>query len=37
VLNSIRRAEDRCREDQALAARVDKLRAAIHTPPTASS
>jgi chromosomal replication initiator protein len=30
VLNSIRRAEARCGEDPALAARVDELRAAIH-------
>jgi chromosomal replication initiator protein len=37
VLNSIRRVEARFGEDAALAARVEKLRAAIHTPPTASS
>jgi chromosomal replication initiator protein len=30
VLNSIRRAEARCGEDPAMAARVDELRAAIH-------
>ncbi len=37
VLNSIRRAEARFGEDAALAARVEKLRAAIHIPPTASA
>jgi chromosomal replication initiator protein len=34
VLNSIRRAEARCGEDPALAARVDQLRATIHTSST---
>ena len=36
VLNSIRRAEDRCREDQGLATRVEALRSAIHSRSTAS-
>jgi chromosomal replication initiator protein len=34
ILNSIRRIESRFEEDDALLARVDKLRAAIHTSPT---
>jgi chromosomal replication initiator protein len=34
VLNSIRRAETRCGEDPALAARVDQLRATIHNSST---
>jgi chromosomal replication initiator protein len=34
VLNSIRRIEARFDEDDALAERVEKLRTAIHTPPT---
>jgi chromosomal replication initiator protein len=37
VLNSIRRAEARCGEDPALAARVDELRAAIHNGSTGRS
>ena len=37
VLNSIRRIEARFGEDEQLAARVDELRAAIHTAPTGSS
>jgi len=37
VLNSIRRVEARFGEDKALETRVEKLRAAIHTPSTASS
>jgi chromosomal replication initiator protein len=36
VLNSIRRAEDRCREDRGLANRVEELRTAIHSRSTAS-
>ncbi len=37
VLNSIRRAEARCGEDAALAARVKELRSAIHNNPTGRS
>lgn len=37
VLNSIRRAEARLDEDEALASRVEELRAAIHTAPTGTS
>jgi len=37
VLNSIRRAEARCGEDPALAARVEELRAAIHKSSTGHS
>lgn len=37
VLNSIRRAEARCGEDPNLAARVDELRAAIHSSSTGCS
>jgi chromosomal replication initiator protein len=37
VLNSIRRIESRFGEDDALVARVEKLRAAIHTPSTGSA
>ena len=37
VLNSIRRAEARCGEDPALAARVDELRTAIHSGSTGRS
>jgi chromosomal replication initiator protein len=37
VLNSIRRAEARCKEDETLAARVEGLRAAIHNGSTHAS
>jgi len=37
VLNSIRRAEARCKEDEDLAARVEKLRSAIHSASTPAS
>jgi chromosomal replication initiator protein len=37
ILNSIRRMEARFGEDKALAARVDELRAAIHSGPTGSA
>jgi chromosomal replication initiator protein len=37
VLNSIRRTEDRCRDDQELAVRLAALRASIHTTSTSGS
>jgi chromosomal replication initiator protein len=37
VLNSIRRAEARCKEDESLAARVEKLRSVIHSASTPAS
>jgi chromosomal replication initiator protein len=37
VLNSIKRIEARCGEDEALATRVEKLRVAIHTSSTGSA
>jgi chromosomal replication initiator protein len=37
VLNSIRRAEARCKEDEGLAARVEKLRSVIHSASTPAS
>jgi chromosomal replication initiator protein len=37
VLNSIKRIEARCGEDEALAGRVEKLRSAIHTSSTGSA
>jgi chromosomal replication initiator protein len=37
VLNSIRRTEARCKEDESLAARVESLRSAIHSESTPAS
>ena len=37
VLNSIRRVEARCKEDEELATRVEDLRAAIHSSSTHAS